>query len=238
MSLHLPDAMWRSPLYHLLDALREAVINALIHRDYFETSSDIQIRVFDDRVLITNPGGLPDELTVEDLKAEHHASCPRNPLLAQVFYYAELIEKWGTGTWRMAQMCRAQGLPAPDFIAGPRRFEAHFIADPYTEDRLREMGITDRQIRAVHHVKLKGHIGNLEYQELAGVSKRTATRDLEALAQAGLLSRVGGVGRTVRYALKEPERGQRGHKGATKGPKTSEGAERHLPAGRAVRGTS
>jgi ATP-dependent DNA helicase RecG len=94
-----------------LDALREAVINALIHRDYFATSSDIQIRVFDDRVLITNPGGLPEELTVEDLKREHHASCPRNPLLAQVFYYTELIENWGTGTWRMAQMCRAQGFP-------------------------------------------------------------------------------------------------------------------------------
>ena len=80
-----------------LDALREAIINALIHRDYFESSSDIQIRVYDDRVTISNPGTLPSKLKIKDLKREGHLSVPRNPLLAQGFYFANFIERWGYG---------------------------------------------------------------------------------------------------------------------------------------------
>jgi ATP-dependent DNA helicase RecG len=80
------------------------------------------------------------------------------------------------------------------------------------------MGLSERQIRAIVAIKAGGSIGNKEYQELNAVSKRTATRDLDAMVEARLLARVGHVGRKVRYALKEPQRGQRGHKGATKGP--------------------
>ncbi len=183
-----------------LDALREAVINTLIHRDYFDTSADIQIRVFDDRVLIANPGGLPEDLTVEDLKREYHPSRPRNPLLAQVFYYAELIEKWGSGTWRMAELCRAQGMPGPEFTSRPRRFEAVFNADPYTEERLRGMGLNDRQVRAVALLKKRGAISNRDYRELTGASNKTAFLELTDMVERGILA-AQGAGRAVRYAF-------------------------------------
>ncbi|MCX6699402.1 MAG: putative DNA binding domain-containing protein [Methanomicrobiales archaeon] len=114
------SAMQRREIWdYPIEALREAVVNALIHRDYFLTGAEIQIRVYDDRVVITNPGGLPEGITVEELRCEHHRSLPRNALLAQVFYYGELLEKWGTGTSRMIALCRRHGIPEPDFSAHP-----------------------------------------------------------------------------------------------------------------------
>jgi len=80
-------------------AVREACINALIHRDYLDTA-DIQIKIYDDHIWFWNPGKLPEGITVDMLKDEH-SSKPRNRLIAMAFYYAGLIERWGTGTKRM-----------------------------------------------------------------------------------------------------------------------------------------
>lgn len=192
--------VWEYPL----EALREAVLNALIHRDYFETSGEVQIRVYDDRVMISNPGALPEGLTVEELRQETHRSILRNPLLAQAFYYASLIEKWGTGTTRMMAMCREHGLPEPEFASEGSWFQVTFRKDPYTEERLRELGISERQIKAVLWVKEKGRITNREYQELNGVSNKTAYLELTYLVKKGMLAREG-TGKAVRYVLKVTE---------------------------------
>lgn len=85
-------------------ALREAVLNALMHRDYTDPG-DIQMRVEDERLEIWNPGGLMPKVSLEDLRRERHQSRRRNPLVAEVFYYAGLVERWGTGTTRMIQTC-------------------------------------------------------------------------------------------------------------------------------------
>jgi ATP-dependent DNA helicase RecG len=67
------SAMQRREIWdYLIEALREAVVNALLHRDYFQTGAEIQIHVYDDRVVITNPGGLPEGITVNELRREHH----------------------------------------------------------------------------------------------------------------------------------------------------------------------
>ena len=80
-------------------ALREALINAVCHRDYQDTGS-VQLRIFDDRLEVWNPGALPAPLTVEDLKRPHD-SLPRNPRVADAFFQAGFIEAWGSGTLRM-----------------------------------------------------------------------------------------------------------------------------------------
>lgn len=108
--------VWEFPY----DAVREAVLNALIHRDYTSVGR-VQIRVYNDRLVISNPGGLPENLTVSDLVKEHN-SFPRNPAVAQTVYYTRLIEKWGTGTLRMRNACRAEGAPDPEFEARPKEF--------------------------------------------------------------------------------------------------------------------
>ena len=198
--------IWDYPL----DALREAVVNALVHRDYFNTSMETMIRVYDDQVVITNPGGLLQGVTVEDLKHENHSSVHRNPLLAQVFYYTQLVEKWGTGTFRMIRMCREQGLPEPEFEDAGSRFEITFAKDPYTKERLLRMGLSERQIQAILWVKEKGSITNTEYQERVGVAKRTATRDLSDLVDRGVFEQVGKRGKGIAYHLRSATKGSVG----------------------------
>ncbi len=90
-------------------ALREAILNAIVHRDY-ASSMTIQIKVFDDQFVIYNPGKLPENWTVKDLTKRHY-SCPYNPLIAGAFTKAGEMEKWGRGIEAMVQACKAAQLP-------------------------------------------------------------------------------------------------------------------------------
>jgi len=83
--------IWEYPL----DALREAVINAVCHRDYLSNALN-QVRIYDDRAVVWNSGKLPEPLDPEKLKSEHE-SIPRNRRIAEVFFYAGYIERWGGG---------------------------------------------------------------------------------------------------------------------------------------------
>jgi ATP-dependent DNA helicase RecG len=188
--------VWEYPL----EALREAVINALIHRDYTETT-DIQIRVYDDELSIWNPGGLPPQLSVEQLREPQHLSVLRNPFLAQAFYYAGYIERWGTGTARILALCREQGLPEPDFDADSYQFRVRFLKDPYTPDRLRRMGLNERQVKAVRYVQEHGCITNRQYRQITGVSDEGARLDLKQLVELGIFQ-LQGKGRSTAYVLK------------------------------------
>jgi predicted HTH transcriptional regulator len=104
------EQVWDYPLA----ALREAVANAICHRDYSD-GADIQIKVFDDHIRIWNPGFLPPGVTIDDLYRRTHASRPRNKLIAQVFYDLQIIERYGSGIQRMLDACEAAGMPEPVF---------------------------------------------------------------------------------------------------------------------------
>ena len=93
------------------EAMREAVINAVIHRDYADPVP-IQIRVYDDRIMLWNPGHLPADWSVERL-TEEHASRPYNPAIAYAFFRAGMIEAWGRGIRRITTACEAAGNPLP-----------------------------------------------------------------------------------------------------------------------------
>ena len=103
------EVIWEYPL----KALREAVTNAICHRDYASTR-DTEVRIYDREVMIWNDGGLPDGLSVRALKKKH-PSLPRNKQIAEVFYYAGMIEQWGSGTRMMVDECKAAGMPEPVF---------------------------------------------------------------------------------------------------------------------------
>lgn len=111
-----PDSFQRvdTPKYPI-EALREAIINALCHRDYTEGGGGVDVAIYDDRLDITSTGGLHFGLTVEQLRTEHQ-SRPWNPLIAGAFYRRGLIESWGRGTLRIADLVREAGLPAPEFL--------------------------------------------------------------------------------------------------------------------------
>ena len=210
--IHRKD-IWDYPL----PAIREACINALIHRDYMYDSAEIQIKIYDDHIKFWNPGKLPEGITIEDLKREH-ASRPRNKLLAMVFYYAGLIEKWGTGTTRIVSLCIEHGLPEPEFKEEFGGFTVEFWKDIYNEAYLRRLGLNERQMRAVLYVKEKGRITNKEYQSINNCSKATASRELADLAEKGLLQQHGTTGKGTYYILGS-QRTQTAQKGLSNGSK-------------------
>jgi ATP-dependent DNA helicase RecG len=183
------------------EALRELVINALIHRDY-TALGDIQIRVYNDRLEIWNPGGLPEGVRIEDLKREGHISKPRNPLLAQAFYYAALVERWGTGTTRVIQACLTSGLPEPDFVEEGGGFKVVLRKNRLTREWLATQGLNERQVNILLILQERAtSISNADYQAATGASKRTAARDIESLVERGLLRRVGQGGPGTHYIL-------------------------------------
>ena len=97
-----------------VQAVTEAIVNAVIHRDYTSTGA-VQVMLFRDRLEVWNPGGLPKGLTVEKLQGRHR-SMPVNPLLAHPVYLAGYIEQIGTGTRDLIDRCVAHGLPRPSFV--------------------------------------------------------------------------------------------------------------------------
>ena len=91
--------------------ISESIINAVAHRDYYSKGS-IQVSVFRDRIEVTNPGSLPPELEISDLK-EPHSSYPHNPLLAGCMFLTGEIERYGTGTLEMFKLTKERGLKPP-----------------------------------------------------------------------------------------------------------------------------
>jgi predicted HTH transcriptional regulator len=95
------------------EVIREAIVNAVAHRDYTSNGS-VQVMVFADRVEIWNPGSLPPSLSLAQLR-QPHGSIPANPLLAEPLYLTQYIERLGTGTGDMIRRCREAGLSEPVF---------------------------------------------------------------------------------------------------------------------------
>jgi len=191
------EVIWEYPL----EAVREAVINAVCHRDYLSTAHT-QVRLYDDRLEIWNPGGLPASLTPADLLRDHD-SVPRNPKIATAFFFAGLVEQWGTGTIRMAKALREAGLPDPTFEAeGVGRFRVVVRQDPFTEAFLQELGLNNRQLKAVAYIRQHGEMSNRDYRELTGLSDETARKEIAQLRDRGVLVAVG-KGRSTAYVLKK-----------------------------------
>jgi len=180
------DQVWDYPL----DAIREALINAVCHRDY-TMPSNAEVRISDDELTIWNPGGLPLGLTIEDLYKPHR-SILRNKGIGAVFFDMGLIEQWGSGIGKMRGLCEKAELPAPMFEELQNGFQVTFRKDVYTEESLRKLGLNERQLKAVIHTKLAGSINLASFKELAPeVSEKTLYRDLQNLVERGILEEFG-----------------------------------------------
>jgi ATP-dependent DNA helicase RecG len=96
------------------DALREILVNAIIHRDYSNSGGAMFLAIYDDRVEIGSIGAFPRGITA-DLLRRRHKSVLRNPIIADTFHRTGLIERWGRGTNRVAEMCKAADIAPPTF---------------------------------------------------------------------------------------------------------------------------
>ncbi len=166
-------------------------MNALIHRDYFKSHVQTQIKVFDDYIWFYNPGQLPQGITLKGLEGIH-PSVPRNPLIVHVVYLSGLIEELGSGIRRMEESMKAAGLPLPKFEEKFNGFCVYLEKDIYTSERLKEMGLNERQIKAVLYVKENGEITMSNIKKMfTGASEKTLYRDLHELVDKKILKSVG-----------------------------------------------
>jgi len=181
------------------EAIREVILNAIVHRDYM--GAPIQISVYDDKLIVWNEGSLPEDLTFEDLKKKH-SSRPHNPILASTFFKGGLIEAWGRGTIKIINECKKAGLPEPIIEYSSGGISVTILKNQFNEKSLMEKGLSTRQIKAIKYLKENRNITNKIYQEICEVSKATATRDLtELIEKFKLLERSGEVGAGTSYKL-------------------------------------
>jgi ATP-dependent DNA helicase RecG len=187
------------------EAVREAICNAVCHRDYFMDGSTVRIMIFDDRIEVNSPGPLPPGVTVENIDRKHVL---RNKLIANYLYDIYYIEKWGTGITKMRRLMREHGLAEPVFeelgsffavtFYGPGEKILDLIPEEGVVD-LRALGLSERQIEALRLMVNEGReLSNKEYREMFGVATRTASRALMGLVKTGMVQQTG-EGRGIKY---------------------------------------
>lgn len=173
-------------------AIREALVNAICHRDYADRSTDISLAIFDDRLEIWNSGLLPSTLTVDDLRHPHD-SILRNTLIANVFYVRGYIEKWGIGTNKMIDFCKAESIPEPIFQERSGGLVVIFrFKTPISQPNRAVKRMSARQGKIMEFLKEVGTANNPEIfkylvSQTFSASSKTILRDLNYLKAIGLI---------------------------------------------------
>lgn len=182
-------------------AVREALINAVCHRDYRLTGRRIEIRMFDDRLEVQSPGGLPGYITLDNIVEEHFS---RNPRIVHGLFQWGFIEELGLGIDRMIEAMVQAGHPQPTFRATPYSFTVILqnVVERVSMPAPWEGSMNERQLRALQYIQAQGRITNREYRELCPhVSAETLRLDLADLVDRGILLKVGDK-RGTYYILK------------------------------------
>jgi ATP-dependent DNA helicase RecG len=180
------------------EAIREIILNAIVHRDYM--GAPIQISVYDNKLIVWNEGSLPDDLTFEDLKKKH-SSRPHNPILASTFFKGGLIEAWGRGTIKIINECKKAGLPEPIIEHSSGGISVTILKNQLNKTKLQAKELNERQIKAMEYLRENSKITNSEYQKLNNISRRTALRDLMELVEMGVLRSSKNKGAGTFYTL-------------------------------------
>lgn len=175
------------------DALREAVLNAIIHRNY-GVPTPIQIRVHADRLFIWNPGKLPEDWSVETLLSQH-ASHPFNPDIANAFFWAGEIESWGRGIQRILGACRREGVSEPHLRLDPGGIWVEFrFSDAYLRSLEPVSGRTTQETTQEKILSLLQENPSITKKALAahiGITLGSARHHLESLKKSGHIRHVG-----------------------------------------------
>jgi ATP-dependent DNA helicase RecG len=194
------------PLFPLV-ALREALVNAICHRDYSQAGGAVSLAIYDNRLEIWSSGTLPFGLRVEDLKREH-LSRPRNPLVADIFYRRGLVERWGRGTQKIVELCVRAGHPEPEFVEESGAVGVRFLPSGYTAPMrvARDLTIRQREI-----LNILSGAERLPFRDIRGglhptPAVRTLRDDLFLLKELGLIQSEG-RGRGAFWFLLRPVSG-------------------------------
>jgi len=180
-------------------AVREAIVNAVAHRDYRISGRRIEVRIFQDRMEIISPGGLPGHITLDNIVEEHFS---RNPRIVKGLFYWGLIEELGLGIDRMIDEMIRAGHPAPQFEARPFTFKVTLRNVRERPVSKWEQNLNERQIKALAYLQGHDRITNRDYHNLCpDVTPETLRLDLADMVDKGLLLRIGAKKGTY-YILK------------------------------------
>ncbi|MFZ2470974.1 MAG: ATP-binding protein [Methanothrix sp.] len=198
------------------DALREAIINAVAHRDYFERGANVMVEIYDDRIEIYNPGGLPRGLSPESFGKR---SVLRNPKIAGMLHRADYIEKMGTGVRKMQRLMSEAGLLPLEFtftsfftvtfrkpaVAIKEKIVGEGLGEDFANSFGLKFGIKgEKLIRMVKMLEIlhRGNKIDAQVAEILGAKRRTFAYDIEFLRGEGLIEFIGAP-KTGRYVLTE-----------------------------------
>jgi ATP-dependent DNA helicase RecG len=183
-----------------LEALREAVVNAVVHRDYSREGETIRIFIYANRVEIHSPGLLPPGILLEDLVSMRAPSRPRNVIVAQLLRdIPGYIERVRAGIRFMTHEMRQMELPDPEFKKQHEFLVVFRNGRPIVDDLVDEL--SPRQVRGLRMIQAQGSITTRDYCDATGASERTALRELRELIERGVLV-VKGRTRAARYYLR------------------------------------
>jgi ATP-dependent DNA helicase RecG len=171
-------------------ALREAVLNAIVHKDY-SAGTAIQISVYADKLLVWNPGQLPDKWTVSNLRSKH-PSRPFNPDVANAFFRAGMIEAWGRGIERIFEACRAAKFPEPELRYEPSGLWLDFsFPQQAGGDATQETTPKTTQEKILALLRSEPSITRRHLAVHIGISPDGIMYHLEKMRAAGLIRHVG-----------------------------------------------
>jgi ATP-dependent DNA helicase RecG len=197
-----------------LDAIREIVVNMIVHRDYRDSSGSI-IKIYDDRIEFYNPGKLYGGITIHDLLSENYTSKSRNKLIARAFKEVGLIERYGSGIIRVRKICKDYGIKEPLFREISQGFEVilykntdknkEIVTDKYKEiftdkdtdsvvdnvvDNVVE-SVVENETNIIQLLKQNKGFSANELAQTLNKSERTIQRYLNSLIKKKIIIRIG-----------------------------------------------
>ena len=171
-------------------ALREAIFNAMVHRDY-TTGIPIQVKVFPDCVIVYNDGRLPETWTVDHLLRKHR-SRPYNPKIAYAFYRAGYIETWGRGIERITDACKDAGKREPLFEVSPGEISVTFFTDVNIGENIGDrIGENKTQSKILRLMRFNPTISAKAIAAEIGIAPRNVEAHIRSMKKAGSIERVG-----------------------------------------------
>ena len=198
----VPDLFERvdTPLYPL-EALREALANALCHRDYSTGAGSVDIAMYDDRLEIVSDGRLHFGLTVDDLYLPHESK-PWNPIIAEVFHKRGIIDRWGTGTLKIVRLVEEAGLARPQFEERAGSLVVRFLPTGYLAPTRVDHDLSELQRELLEVLAGSGPASLSEIRVTLQVTAadRTVQENLGLLRTLGLVASTG-RGRGARWWL-------------------------------------